>query len=218
MPSATRCREEDAMIERYSRPEMAGIWSAENKVGKWLQVEIAACEAWATLGVVPAEALPRIRLARFDLRRMAEIVFPESFGLLDYALSQLTSVLENLQVYPERMRRNLERTRGLVFSQRVLLALIDKGIGRKQAYEVVQRNAMRARREEQDFRDLLAKDPAVAAHLSPEELRDLFSYEYYLRYVEASLARVGLSETQSASKSHTPEGQDRVAGGTVVET
>ncbi|MCL4368634.1 MAG: adenylosuccinate lyase [Actinobacteria bacterium] len=120
------------------------------------------------------------------------IIFPQSCGLLDYILRLMTDVMRNLQVYPENMKRNLELTRGLIFSQRVLLTLIDKGLSRQQAYEMVQRNAMRVWRGESDFRTLLSEDPDVTAHLSPEELDKLFDYSYYLKYVDEPFKRLGL--------------------------
>ncbi|MCL4533998.1 MAG: adenylosuccinate lyase [Bacteroidetes bacterium] len=120
------------------------------------------------------------------------IIFPQSCGLLDYILRLMTDVVRNLQIYPENMRRNLELTRGLIFSQRVLLALIDKGLGRQQAYELVQRNAMRVWRGESDFRTLLSQDPDVSAHLSTAELDELFDYNYYLKHVDEPFRRLGL--------------------------
>ena len=86
--------------------------------------------------------------------------------LLDYMLHQMTRIVEGLQVYPERMKENLERSYGLMFSQRVLLKLTDTGLPRQRAYEIVQRNAMRAWRERAAFRELLAADPEVTATLA----------------------------------------------------
>ncbi len=120
------------------------------------------------------------------------IIFPESCGLLDYILSLMTRVMRELQVYPENMKRNLEATRGLIFSQRVLLALIDKGLSRQQAYEIVQRNAMRVWKGESDFRTLLGQDPDLKAHMTIEELAQLFDYSYYTKYVDEPYRRLGL--------------------------
>ncbi len=86
------------------------------------------------------------------------VILPDSCLLLDYMLHQMTRILWGLQVYPERMKENMERSFGLMFSQRVLLKLTDKGLARQVAYEMVQRNAMRAWRERRAFRDLLASD------------------------------------------------------------
>ncbi len=120
------------------------------------------------------------------------IILPDSCLVLDYVLSLFTYVMKGLQVYPERMRQNLDLTRGLVFSQRVLLALIDKGLGRQEAYEIVQRNAMKAWKDKTDFLGVLEKDADVSAHLSKAELEGLFDYGYYVKYVDQSFERLGL--------------------------
>ena len=381
------------MIERYSRPAMKKVWSEENKFGKWLEVEIAACEAWAQLGVIPRSAIPKIKLARVNLKRMDEILkethhdvtaflntVAESLGeesryihlgmtssdVMDTALSmqlieasdileadikELTSVLagmaikykhtpmagrthgvhaepitfglklalwfeemnrnrhrlmearkiiavgkisgavgtyatlaiiasslekfateiralqktevreveepfspgqtgssamphkrnpelcervcglarlvrgysvtsmENITlwherdishssteriilpdacfVYPKRMLQNMEITRGLLFSQRVLLALIDKGMSRQSAYKIVQRCAMQTwESNTKKFINLLKADCDVMAVLSVAELEALFDYNYYLRYVDDVFERLGLTGKQ----------------------
>ena len=120
------------------------------------------------------------------------IILPDSCLVLDYVLSIFTYVMKGLQVYPEHMRENLEITRGLVFSQRVLIALIEKGLSRQEAYEMVQRNAMRAWRERKSFFDLLNGDPDVSKHLSRAELEGIFDYGYFVRHVDAIFARLGL--------------------------
>jgi len=122
------------------------------------------------------------------------IILPDACGLLDYMLYLFIGIMDGLLVYPERMLENMELTHGLGFSQRVLLALIDKGLSRQEAYAIVQRNSMRAWRERSDFHDLLAADASVAAVLTAAELRDLFDYAYYLRYVDAAFSRLGLTE------------------------
>jgi adenylosuccinate lyase len=122
------------------------------------------------------------------------VVLPDSTCLVDYMLHQMTRILDGLQVYPERMRENMDRSFGLLFSQRVLLKLTDKGLPRQQAYELVQRNAMAAWRERTAFRDLLAADPDVMTHLSRQELDGCFDPAWYLRNIDAIYRRVGLSE------------------------
>jgi len=133
------------------------------------------------------------------------ITFPDSCLLLDYALSLFIPIMKNLNVYPERMKQNLELTRGLVFSQRVLLALIEKGSSRQDAYELVQRNAMESWREGKDFLSLLRSDADVMASLSEKELESLFDYEYYLRYVDEIFQRLGLTE----AKEEKPAGETK---------
>jgi len=121
------------------------------------------------------------------------IILPDSCLVLDYSLSIFTSVMKGLQVYPQRMKRNMELTRGLVFSQRVLLALIDKGLSRQHAYELVQRNAMKAWQEDKNFPTLLKADTEVTDSLPSAELEKLFDYQYYLRYVDEIFQRLGLN-------------------------
>ncbi len=121
------------------------------------------------------------------------VILPDSTILVDYLLAQMTWILEGLRVYPERMRENLERSHGLIYSQRVLLALTEKGLPRQQAYELVQRNAMRAWGEKMSFHDLLAADPEVMARLSPEELKACFDPAWYLRNVDAIYRRLGVA-------------------------
>ena len=120
------------------------------------------------------------------------ITLPDSCLALDYMLSTFTSVMTGLKVYPENMLRNLELTRGLIFSQRILLALIDQGVKRKEAYEMVQRNAMKAGEQKKSLLSLLEKDKQVTAHLSPKELKSLFDYRYYLKHVDDIFQRLGL--------------------------
>ena len=120
------------------------------------------------------------------------IVLPDSCLALDYILDLFTGVMRGLRVYPERMMANLESTRGLVFSQRVLLALVEKGMSREDAYKMVQRHAMTSWDEGADFRELLRSDQQVARLLSREDLEALFDYGYYLRFVGDTFKRAGL--------------------------
>ena len=133
------------------------------------------------------------------------IILPDSCLILDYCLSLFASVMRGLQVYPQRMKRNIDLTKGLVFSQRVMLTLIDKGISRQKAYELVQRNAMKAWEKNRDFLKLLKADTEVTAVLPPEELEPLFNEQYYLRYIDDIFKRVGLTATQWKEKAATTE-------------
>ena len=121
------------------------------------------------------------------------LILPDSCLALDYILNLFAGVMKDLRVYPDRMKQNIEMTRGLLFSQRVLLALVERGLSRDSAYEIVQRNSMRAWDDGQDFRDLVKADPDIGAKLSAEALDDLFGYDYYIRYVDDIFERVGLS-------------------------
>ena len=121
------------------------------------------------------------------------IVFPDACLLLDYMLALFTDIAEGLVVYPERMRENLDRSYGLVFSQRVLLELIETGLSRQEAYGLVKRNAMVAWQEREPFLPLLLADEDVAPRLGEEHLRSLFDYGYYLRNADATFERLGLA-------------------------
>ena len=101
------------------------------------------------------------------------------------------------------MEKNLELTKGLVFSQRVMLALIDKGLSRQQAYHLVQRNAMKAWQGNKNYLNLLKADTEIAAVLPSSELEPLFDYNFYLRYVDEIFKRLGLTESQWKKKSIT---------------
>jgi len=129
------------------------------------------------------------------------ITLPDSCLILDYSLALFTSIMRGLQIYPQRMKQNIKLTKGLVFSQRVMLALIDKGLGRQKAYELVQRNAMKAWKGNKSFLSLLKADPEVTAALPQGELEPLFDEQYYLRYVNEIFERLGLTEAQWKEKS-----------------
>ncbi|MBK6662878.1 MAG: adenylosuccinate lyase [Thermoflexaceae bacterium] len=120
------------------------------------------------------------------------IIFPDACLVLDYTLTLFTGIMDRLLVYPENMRENLDRSYGLVFSQRVLLALIDAGLSRQGAYAIVQRNAMTAWRTKRQFLDLLLEDPEVTAQLAPDAVRGLFDYGFYLQNIGATFERLGL--------------------------
>ena len=120
------------------------------------------------------------------------VIIPDSCILLHYMLDKFTNVVDNLVVYEENMRANLERTLGLVFSQRVMLALVEKGMLRETAYRLVQRNAMRAWAEKTPLERLLKEDPEVKEKLGDDELERLFDYSYHTRYVDEIFRRCGL--------------------------
>ncbi len=118
------------------------------------------------------------------------MIGPDGTITLDFALARLTGVIEKLIVYPDNMAKNLNRLGGLIHSQRVLLALTQKGVSREDAYRLVQRNAMPVWRGEGDFLTLLKGDPQVSAALSASELEVLFDLGYHLKHVDTIFARV----------------------------
>jgi adenylosuccinate lyase len=121
------------------------------------------------------------------------VILPDSTILVDYMLHRLSGILEGLRVHPERMRENIERSFGLMYSQRVLLRLTGAGLARQAAYELVQRNAMRAWTERRSFQELLAADPGVTAHLGADALAECFDPAWYLRNLDAVYRRLNLS-------------------------
>jgi adenylosuccinate lyase len=129
------------------------------------------------------------------------IVFPDACTLLDYLFGLTERIVRGLDVYPARMQRNLESTRGIIYSQRVMLTLTEGGMDRQAAYKIVQRAAMRAWAEETPLYDLLAAESAVAERLSPEALRALFEPDFHLRFVDDAFRRVGLLPAQTEAES-----------------
>jgi adenylosuccinate lyase len=117
------------------------------------------------------------------------IVLPDSSATLDYILAKTTSLLDTLVVYPENMLKNLNLTRGLVFSGQLLLALTQKGVSREDAYAWTQRNAMKVWDEGGDYKNLIARDADISSRLSPEEIARVFDINYYLRNVDKVFER-----------------------------
>lgn len=118
------------------------------------------------------------------------IVLPDSSAALDYMLVKATSLLDTLVVFPENMLKNLDLTRGLVFSGQLLLALTQKGVTREDAYAWTQRNAMKVWDEGGEYKDLVMKDADITSKLSSEEIARVFDLKYYLRNVDKILERV----------------------------
>ena len=115
------------------------------------------------------------------------VVIPDAFLALDYMLDRFRWVVEGLVVYPDRMRRNLDASHGLLFSQRLLLALVDAGLARDEAYRLVQRHAMRSWEEERDFRELIEADPQIAERV---DLDAVFDLEATVRHVDTVFERL----------------------------
>lgn len=120
------------------------------------------------------------------------VILPDATILLDYMLNRLANIIKNLNVYPDNMKRNMERTFGLPFSGRVMTKLIDKGLSREKAYDTVQPNAMKAWEEQRSFRDIIAEDPTIREYLSDEELSECFDPSWHLKHVDTIFKRLGL--------------------------
>ncbi len=120
------------------------------------------------------------------------VILPDSTINVDYCTRKLTDIIDKLLVYPEAMLHNMGRTGGLIYSQRILLAIVGKGVLREDAYKWVQRNAMKRWMEGEDFRTNVEKDPDITRYLSKEEIDECFDYQYFLRHVDRIMERFGL--------------------------
>ncbi len=130
------------------------------------------------------------------------VIIPDSTILMDFMLVRLTDLIKNLLVYPERMKRNLELTGGLIYSQRLLLELVERGAQRKDAYEAVQRCAMEAWKGRTGFQDLISKDPLVTKYLSSAQIVACFNPRHYLRHLGKIYQRVfGATTTKGKNSS-----------------
>lgn len=118
------------------------------------------------------------------------VIWPDAFHVITYMLNKMNSIVKNMQVNTEKMKENLEITRGLVYSQRVLLDLVERfGLSREDAYSIVQENAMECWKGKKTFLELLSRDERIRSRISPDELAELFEPEYYLRWVDEIFSR-----------------------------
>jgi adenylosuccinate lyase len=124
------------------------------------------------------------------------ITFPDACIIMDYAIALFSSVVKRMLVFPDKMRKDLELTKGLVFSQRVMLGLIEKGMSRQQAYKITQNCAMKAWQGTKSFITLIKKDPDVTKTMTAGELDKIFDYDYYTQHVDEVFLRLGLTKSQ----------------------
>lgn len=122
------------------------------------------------------------------------IILPDATTLLNYQLNRFGNIIKNLTVFPENMLRNMNATFGLIYSQRVLLKLIDKGMSREEAYDLVQPKTALSWDNQTDFRQLVEADEAIMAKLTKEDIEDAFNYNYHLSHVDEVFARLGLGD------------------------
>lgn len=120
------------------------------------------------------------------------IILPDSTIALDYMLQKMIRLIEGLRIFPEQMQANIDKVVGLIFSQRVMLALVEKGMSRENAYAWVQRNAMQAWETKEPFKSLVLKDKEIAQYLNEAEVSELFDYSYHTKHVDTIFKRVGL--------------------------
>ncbi|WP_046180189.1 adenylosuccinate lyase [Domibacillus tundrae] len=121
------------------------------------------------------------------------VILPDATIALNYMLNRFGNIIKNLTVFPDNMKRNMDRTLGLIYSQRILLALIDKGMAREAAYDTVQPRAMEAWDKQVHFRSLVEADETITSKLSPEEIADCFDYNYHIKHVDTIFDRIGLN-------------------------
>ncbi|WP_312096075.1 adenylosuccinate lyase [Niallia sp.] len=120
------------------------------------------------------------------------IIIPDATIALNYMLNRFSNIVKNLTVFPENMKRNMDRTLGLIYSQRVLLALIDKGLTREEAYDTVQPRAMESWEKQVPFRGLVDNDAVISSKLTKEEIDDCFDYHFHIKHVDTIFDRLGL--------------------------
>jgi adenylosuccinate lyase len=120
------------------------------------------------------------------------IIIPDATIALNYMLNRFGNIVKNLTVFPENMKRNMDRTLGLIYSQRVLLALIDKGLTREEAYDTVQPRAMESWEKQVPFRGLVDNDAVISSKLTKEEIDDCFDYHFHIKHVDTIFDRLGL--------------------------
>lgn len=120
------------------------------------------------------------------------VILPDSATILNYMMHKLIPIMEGLLVYPKNMITSLSKTRGLIYSQRVLLELMKKGLTREAAYEIIQRCAMQVWQETSDFREVLSRDRQVRKYLRPSEIDGCFDIKYYMRYADLIFKKVGI--------------------------
>jgi adenylosuccinate lyase len=184
-------RSEVREAEEFFAPGQKGSSAMPHKRNPVLTENLTGLARLVRAAVVPAledVALWHERdISHSSVERM---IGPDATVTLDFALARLAGVIERLVVYPENMRKNLDALGGLVFSQRVLLALTQAGMSREDSYAAVQRNAMRVWRDGGDFQAALAADPDVSRHLNAKVLAELFDLGYHLKHVDTIFDRV----------------------------
>ncbi len=121
------------------------------------------------------------------------VIIPDATITLNYMLNRFSNIVKNLTVFEDNMKRNIDRTYGVIFSQRVLLSLIDKGMSREAAYDIVQPNAMKAWENGIHFKSLIEEVEDITSRLTQEEIDDCFDYTYHLKNVDGIFERIGLA-------------------------
>ena len=184
-------RTEVLEVEEYFAPGQKGSSAMPHKRNPVLTENLTGLARLVRSAAVPAlENVALWHERDISHSSVERGIGPDATVHLDFALKRLTGVIDKLLVYPENMKRNLDRLGGLIHSQRILLALTQKGMSREASYSAVQRNAMPVWRGEGNFLDLLMKDKDVSALLKPAELKALFDLGYHTKHVDTIFKRV----------------------------
>ncbi|MGC2122712.1 MAG: adenylosuccinate lyase, partial [Xanthobacteraceae bacterium] len=184
-------RTEVLEVEEYFSEGQKGSSAMPHKRNPVLSENIVGLARMARAYVVPAlENVTLWHERDISHSSVERMIGPDATVTLDFALNRLAGIIDKLVVYPDNMRKNLDRLGGLVHSQRVLLALAQKGVAREDAYRLVQRNAMKAWAGGGDFLELLKADPDVRKHLSEAELAANFNLDFHMTQVDTIFARV----------------------------
>ena len=184
-------RTEVLEAEEYFSPGQKGSSAMPHKRNPVLSENVTGLARMVRSAVVPAlEDVALWHERDISHSSVERFIGPDATITLDFALARMAGIIEKLVVYPERMQANLDRSKGLPNSQRVMLALTQKGVAREIAYRLVQKNAMRAWNGEGSLLDLLKADPEVAAALSPAEVEALFDLAFHFKQVDTIFKRV----------------------------
>lgn len=184
-------RTEVGEAEEYFSPGQKGSSAMPHKRNPVLSENLTGLARVVRSAVVPAmENVALWHERDISHSSVERIIAPDATVTLDFALARLAGVVDTLVVHPENMRKNLERLGGIVHSERVLLALTQKGVSREDAYKAVQGNAMKVWENGGDFGEVLAADPVVSKHLSEAELNELLDTAYHTKHVDTIFARV----------------------------
>jgi adenylosuccinate lyase len=184
-------RSEVLEAEEYFAPGQKGSSAMPHKRNPVLSENLCGLARLVRSAVVPAlENVTLWHERDISHSSVERVIGPDATVTLDFALSRLEGLVDKLIIHPERMQANLDALHGLVFSQRVLLALTQAGMSREDSYLAVQRNAMRVWDTKADFRTLLAADPDVSTHMTPAEIDAVFDYGFYTKHVDTILKRL----------------------------
>jgi adenylosuccinate lyase len=189
-------RTEVREAEEYFSPGQKGSSAMPHKRNPVLSENLSGlARLMRSYALAALEDIPLWHERDISHSSVERVIGPDATILLDFMLARFTGLVENLVVYPERMRDNLEMTHGVIFSQMVLLKLVESGMSREDAYAAVQRNAMASWERGLPFRDLLGQDPEITARIAAGELDQAFRVENFLKHVDYIFRRVFGEET-----------------------